>query len=108
MGAGGIVMTGRESQTTKRHVQYDTQLNPTHVASTENGFELGGTIEKIVREENAIKENFIARYLAATGAQIEDTVLCQQTDMETATIRYWCEPKSVNDQRPHAPRLPDE
>ena len=41
-----------------------------------------------------IKEDFIARYLAETGAKIDDTVLVEQMDINTSTIRYWCEPKA--------------
>jgi len=51
-------------------------------------------IEKAIQEQVSNLEHFVARYLAATGARIEDTTLCQQADRETGIIRYWCEPKT--------------
>jgi hypothetical protein len=44
----------------------------------------------------AIKEHFIAQYLAATGARIEDTMLVEEhmgySQAGGFTIHYWCEP----------------
>jgi hypothetical protein len=65
-------------------------------------------VPDIIKQQNAVKENFIAGYLAATGARIEDTVLCEQHSNDRTTIRYWCEPNSVNDRHPTAPGWPDE
>ena len=45
------------------------------------------------QQRSRILETFIAQYLADTGAKIEDTVLCEQYDMETGVMRHWCEPK---------------
>ena len=54
------------------------------------------SIDEIVREnvekQLAIKENFIARYLAETGANIRDTTLVEQR-IDFNKTNYWCEPK---------------
>lgn len=42
---------------------------------------------------DAIKEDFIARYLHATGSKAEDVILCEQHDINTGITKYWCEPK---------------
>jgi hypothetical protein len=65
-------------------------------------------VANAIKQQNAIKENFIARYLAATGARIEDTVLIEEHSDDGLRIRYWCEPKSVSDARPTAPGFADE
>lgn len=54
--------------------------------------ELGEKIDKAIKEQMAIKEHFIAQYLVATGARIEDTILIEQKRDQFTTV-YWCEPK---------------
>lgn len=55
------------------------------------------TTDEIIRDaigkQMAIKDHFVAQYLAATGAKIQDTVLCEQYDARDFTTRYWLEPK---------------
>ncbi len=50
-------------------------------------------VADLVAQQLAIKEHFVAQYLAATGAKIEDTVLCEQFAADGKTRRYWCEPR---------------
>jgi hypothetical protein len=42
---------------------------------------------------NAVKEHFIARYLADTGAKIEDTQLVERHSADGLTVTLWCEPR---------------
>jgi hypothetical protein len=51
-------------------------------------------IQKHIQQQNAVKENFIARYLAETGAKISETVLVEQISRNGLTTKYWCEPKT--------------
>jgi hypothetical protein len=91
-----------------------SQTTVTHIALTDNPPDPRCTIIDVVQlkeitdKHQAITENFIAQYLSTTGARIEDTVLCQQSVINTGIVRYWCEPKSVNDERPYAPKWADE
>lgn len=70
--------------------------------------DLQAIVADVIKRQNAIKENFIARYLAATGARIEDTVLIEEHSDNGLRIRYWCEPKSVCDARPTAAKFSDD
>jgi hypothetical protein len=59
-----------------------------------NGRPSPAELAKIVAERaNQARESFIGLYLEATGASIEDTVLCEQHD--NGVIRWWCEPKGL-------------
>lgn len=49
-------------------------------------------VAKQIQIQLSNKEHFIARYLAATGAKIEDTVLIEQR-CSNGIIKFWCEPK---------------
>jgi hypothetical protein len=54
---------------------------------------LDDPVKRTVEAQLAIKEHFIAQYLAKTGANIEDTMLVEQAQPDGRTILYWCEPK---------------
>lgn len=49
-------------------------------------------VQKELEKQLAIIENFIARYLAETGARVQDTTLVEQRKDPLTTL-YWCEPK---------------
>jgi hypothetical protein len=51
-------------------------------------------VKRAVAAQMAIKEHFIAQYLAATGARIEDTQLVEQRLPNGTGFRYWCEPRT--------------
>lgn len=54
---------------------------------------IGQIVEDAIAKQMAIKENFVAHYLAATGAKIERTMLVEQRSADGLTTNYWCEPK---------------
>ena len=59
-------------------------------------------IDAAIRRETAEKNSLCAHYLAATGADPRDLVLCEQQDPRTGTIRWWIETKDECDARPLA------
>ena len=62
------------------------KLFPEPLAMTDSSVEWAERIKKAIAEQNAIKENFIARYLAATGAKIDETVLVEERSSDMVTI----------------------
>ncbi len=61
-------------------------------------FELRERIDALTQEaisrHNKSREHFIAEYLKATGASIEDTVLVEQNMGDH--VRFWCQPKDLS------------
>ena len=49
-------------------------------------------VQTSIAKQMAIKENFIAHYLAETGADTANTRLVEQRDRDGFTTHYWCEP----------------
>jgi len=49
-------------------------------------------VNEAVAKQLTIKDNFIAHYLAETGAKVSETTLVEQRK-DFKTTLYWCEPK---------------
>jgi hypothetical protein len=60
------------------------------------GLGMDSEVQRMVAEKMAVREHFIARYLDATGARIQDTELVEEMSMDRRQIVFWCRPRGSN------------